>query len=766
MFNALEFFWGAGVVSQTAEYEEARRDSLVGLLWKRVRRRSPKAAARATARIADGDASLSPFPFAKALEHLSALCGSPTTTGQLTAGLPFHDGDLDCRFAAFAMARAGLDARWQSLSLSSVATHDLPAIVPLYGGGVVILLGVQVSAGRATILDGAGEHDISLSDFDDLIRGEMLVCGHLDPENGLDEDAERSLLQRNPRLWLLGAFLSEKKRLGQLLVAALFLNLCALGIPLYMRAIYDRVLPNLAIESLWALSAGMVLVLLFEYVFRGIRGAFVDTVGLRVGQVVQHRAMHAILHGRIPNGGKSAGAFMAGLRDVEQLAALAPQAAVTFFVDIPSFFGFLALIVMIGGSTIAGPVVGAACLLVVGVVANYALKLASGRTSKLMQARNNLVVEVADGWSTIKSNQAEGLFLRQWDIVADHIGIGSKGVRHWGEVLAGMSALIVQIVTVLVVVIGVFRIQDGAMTTGALVAVTMLTGRAMVPISSAVAMVGKLYQALAQFQGLAQILSTPPERSQSDPSIRAHRVRGDIRVRNLSYRFDGAADDSLREVSFMIRPGEKIALIGKSGSGKSTLLQLVGGLLEPPAGAMTIDGHAAGQYAPSFLRQHIVYAAQDAALFDRSIWENILLGMPEPEEKVVEQAIRTSGLDAFVSRTVEGYGRNIGPRGQRLSGGQRQCLLLARALVRNPSVLLLDEPTAAMDIHCESMVIDGLREATRDKTLIVATHRMALLELVDRVIWLEDGRVQADKPRLEVMAMMRNLQAAQTAKAV
>ncbi|WP_158266370.1 ATP-binding cassette domain-containing protein [Allosphingosinicella deserti] len=750
---------------QNAGPETARKDSLVDQIWRRLRRRSAATAERAARRIADGETPFAPLPIVHGLERLSALCGKPAGRSHLTAGLPVHDGDLDPRFAAFAMARVGLDARWQTISLATVATHDLPALVPLYDGGVILLLCVQARSGTATIVDASGEHDVAIADLHDSMRGEMLVCGHLDPENGLDEEAERSLLQRNPRLWLVGTFLSEKKRLWQLLLAALFLNLCALAIPLYMRAIYDRVVPNLAIESLWALSVGMVLVLVFEYFFRSIRGAFVDAVALKVGQVVQHRAMHAILHARMANGGKSAGAFMVGLRDTEQLAALAPLALVTFLVDIPCFFGFLALIVMLGGTAVAGPLIGGAGLVIVGLIANYALKLASNRTSKLMQARNNLVVEVADGWSTIKANQAEGLFLRQWDIVADHIGVGTKGVRHWNEILGGMSALLVQAVTVLVVVIGVFQIKDGIMTTGALVAVTMLTGRAMVPVSSAVGMVGKLYQALAQFQGLAQILATPPERALSDPSIRPHRVRGDIRLQALSHRFEGASEDSLTDIGFKVSPGEKIALIGKSGSGKSTLLQLIGGLIEPMSGGLTVDGHAIGQYAPSFLRQHIVYGAQDAALFDRSIWENILLGMPEPDDRIVEQAVRASALDNFVSRTVEGYGRKIGPRGQRLSGGQRQCLLLARALVRNPSVLLLDEPTAAMDIACETMVINGLREATADKTVIVATHRMALLELVDRVIWLEDGKVKADKPRDEIVGLMRSGPGAATAQA-
>lgn len=737
--------------------KSGQSSSLLGRVWGGVRRGGRGASPNAIpSDFAENlQDALSPLPFVHALEQLSIACGQAAGRAHLTAGFPVSGGDLDPRYAPFALARAGIDARWQAIGLEKVRPEDLPALTAVRDGGAIVVLSVDTAEGTARIIDGAGEAHVPLALLDGAISEQMLTCGHLDPENGMDEDAEKDLVQRNPRLWLLGVFLSEKRRIGQLLAAAAFLNLFALAIPLYMRAIYDRVVPNLAIESLWALSIGMVVVLSFEYLFRGIRSGFVDAVAVRVGQSVQHRAMTAILNARSSEDSRNVGALMAGLRDVEQLAMLAPQAAVTFLIDVPWFLCFLGIIALIGGATVLGPVIGGLGMLVTGLIANYALKLAAKKSSRLMQARNNLIVEVTEGWSTIKANLAEGQFLRQWDIVSDHIGAGGKAVKHWNELPTGVSTFLVQIVTVLVVIIGVFQIKAGVMTTGALVAVTMLTGRAMVPVSGAVMMVGKVYQSLSQLDGLTKILRMEAERASSDPAIRRSRPTGDIRIGNLTHTFEGAAVASLNGVTLAIKPGEKIALIGKSGSGKSTLLQLLAGLHAKQSGSIVVDGHAIDQYAPVQLRQSIVYAGQDATLFDRSIWENILLGLPEPDEAVVEQAIRASGLDSFVARSVEGYGRRIGPRGERLSGGQRQSLVLARALVRDPTVLLLDEPTAAMDIQTERLVIGGLAQAARGKTLIVATHRLALLDIVDRVIWLEDGRVIADRPRAEVLAMLR-----------
>ncbi len=738
----------------------AASQSLLGRVWRKVHRNADDAVDLTADLIEPGSSPFAPFPFVQALEQLSGLCGKPAARAHLVAGLPAQDGDLDHRFASFALARVGLDARWETVSFDAIRGQDLPALVPLNQGGAILLQSIAAAKDMATIVDTRGERSVTLEVLATAAEGKLLVCGHLDPENGIDDEAERSLVQRNPKLWLLGTFLSERRRLGEMLIGALFLNLCALAIPLYMRAIYDRVVPNLAIESLWALSVGMVVVLTFELLFRHLRGTLVDSLAVRLGQAVQHKAMHSVLQAQRSGSTKSVGAFLVGLRDVEQLSVLAPQAMVTFLVDVPWFFAYLLLIYLIGGAVVMGPLVAALGMVVVGLIANYALKLASGRTSKLMQARNNLIVEVTEGLPSIKANQAEGLFLRQWDIVADHIGVGTKNVRHWNELPGAASSFLVQLATVLVVIIGVFQIKDGIMTTGALVAVTMLTGRAMVPVSTAISLIGKLYQSLTQFQGLAQILAMEPERSRSDPSIKAQSLRGEIRISNLTHKFEGTSEHSLNGVSLNIEPGEKIAVIGRSGSGKSTLLQIMGGLLQKEGGSFTVDGHAVDQYAGTHLRRSIIYSSQDAALFDRSIWENILLGMPEPDEKIVQKAIKASGLDSFVSRSVDGYGRRVGPHGSRLSGGQRQCLLLARALVRDPSVLLLDEPTAAMDINSEAMVINGLREAAEGKTLIVATHRLALLDLVDRVIWLEDGRIVADKPRAEILAMLRNANAA------
>ena len=697
--------------------------------------------------------AVTPLGTLEALELLCAQLGKPASRSHLTAALPVADGELAPRFIPHALSRVGLEAHWEERLLANLRLEDLPVLAPLHAGGAILVLGLAMD-GSVVIRDGAGEHTLPLAAVQLLLTGEVLHSGHLDPENGASEVRDRALIRRNPRLWLLGAYLGERAAIGRMVLAATLLNLCAFTIPLYMRAIYDRVVPNLAIESLWALSAGVVIVLVFELLLKKLKSAFIDRIGVRVGQAVQHRAIASVLRAREHSSRHSVGSMMTALRDVEQLSLLVPQAIVTLCVDLPWVIIAFALIAAIGGLTVLGPILGGGLLLLVGMVANYALKLASKRASKLMHARSELIAEVAEGWTTIKANQAEGLFQGKWDVLSDHMAIGQKDVRHWNELPAAASGLLVQLVTVMVVIVGVLQIKAGAMTTGALIAVVMLTSRAMVPVSTTIGTFARLYQSLSQFKALANILQAEPERHLSDPAIRPEPIKGGIRASALSYRFTGSGEATLRDIDLAIRPGEKIALIGKCGSGKSTLLQVLAGLLPNQDGVLTVDGHAIDRFAVPNLRSDIVYAAHDATIFDMTLWQNILLGLPEPDGAVVDRAIRCSGLDAFIARTVEGYMRKAGARGSALSGGQRQALLLARALVRDPAVLLLDEPTASLDVSSEQAVIAGLREACADKTLVIATHRLALLDLVDRVIWLDGGKIVADRPKAEVLAML------------
>ena len=677
-----------------------------------------------------------------ALLRLAAAANVETSAAALTVTLPKIGDDLDQRLAPLALARIGLEARWESRRAASLGADELPALAALDDGGLVVVL-TRDAAGVATIATADGEMTGPLSA---IPASQVLLVGRADPINGDSESEERRRIRSHPRLWLFGLFIGDRKRLAQMMVAAVLLNMCGLAIPLYMRAIYDRVVPNLAIETMWALSLGIAIVLVFEFCFKHVRSTFVDAIGLRAGQIVQHRVMGGVLRAKGGQARHSSGSLMTALRDIESLSILFPAAIVTFCIDLPYFAVFALLIASVGGWVVMAPVAGAAVLGLVGAAGALGLKRAAGRSTKLMQARHNLVVDVGEGLGTIKAAQAEAGFLKRWDVLSDHIAVTGRAVREWSEGPGGIAAMLVQIVTVMVVIVGVFQIRAGAMSVGGLVACTMLAGRAMVPVSGAITLLGRAYQSLAQFQGLSTLLALEPEPDIGDPALANRRIKGEITFAGAAFRFPGATEPVLSGVSVTIRPGERVALIGRSGSGKTTLLQILAGMAAPTEGRLHIDGHDVSHYSAGQLRARIGYAAQDAVLFDMSVRDNILLGVDKVDEAVFESAAAAAGVDPFARRLPGGYGFKVGARGDRLSGGQRQSVILARALVRNPALLLLDEPTESMDLLTEQAMIAAIKAWLPGRTLVLATHRPALLTLVERVIWLEDGKVVADQP--------------------
>jgi ATP-binding cassette, subfamily C, bacterial LapB len=724
--------------------------ALAQMARERTFSRTPSGATAATA------APLSPptWTVADALVELARRHDVDTEAAALMAGLPRYEGDLDPRLAPIALARVGLDGSWSNRSITQVRADCLPCLAPLASGGVVLIVGAP-AAGLLELAQGAETLTVLATDLAPLTTGSVLVVGTADPINGSPVSDERAQIVKSPRKWILAQFLSNRRLLTQLAITAVFLNLCALAIPLYMRSVYDRVVPNMAIESLWALSLGVFLALGFEWAFKNVRHTFVDAIGLRLGQLVQHKVMNSLLNARLSAAPVHSGGVSMALRDIENLSVLMPNALVTLCVDLPFFVLFATVLYLLGGPVVLAAVLGGLALALVGLYANIGLVRASNKSSQLSKARANLIVDMVEGLPAVKAAQAQGRFLRSWDVLSDHSGVMQRQVREWNDLPASAAGFIVQMVTVLVMIIGIFQIKAGALTVGGLVACTLLAGRAMVPISTAVALLSRGYQALSQFVGLTDLLALEPERDSADEAVRGRRIKGAVAFHDVSFAYPGNSHPALKNISISIQAGEKVAIIGRSGSGKSTLMQIIAGLQAPSEGVVLVDGFNVAQYSAIQLREAIAYAAQDPALFDLTVRENVLLGLTNVPEQRIETALKIAGVDQFTSKHPEGLGLKAGARGLRLSGGQRQSIALARALVRDPQVLLLDEPTSAMDIMTEQTVLTQLKQELGSRTLILSTHRMSLLALVDRVIWLDGGKVIADKPRDEVLRLFQ-----------
>jgi ATP-binding cassette, subfamily C, bacterial LapB len=692
-----------------------------------------------------------------ALIAAATLCGTSTTQAQLVAGLPIPTGkELDIRLAPIALARIGLQAELANLPVARLTADQCPVLLLLRDGSHVLI--TSVSAGRITLIAQDGNRTVEAAHLAALSDGTGFVIGSSDPINTATSAEEQLEAMTSPKRWILVQFLAQRKLLMQLAFASVLLNLCAFVVPLFLRSVYDRVVPNLAFETLWALALGVMIALVFEFGLKNVRATFIDAISIRVGLVVQHKVMNGLLRSRLADAPTQSGGVLAIVRDVESLSTLIPNGIVTFCIDIPFFFLFLMLIGSIGGAVTAVAFVGGVAVAAAGVWAHNSLNKASKKNSEISKARSNLIVDTVEGLSTIKISRARGRFLGYWDLLADHQALGARDMRHYSETPNYLSALAMQMVTVGVILVGIYQLKDGNMSVGGLVACTMLAGRAMVPVSNAVQILSRMQQSLAVFGGLSRLLALAPEPDQRSGITTPKTLAGDIRFQGVSLTYGKDTQAVLQDIGLRITPGERIGIIGRSGSGKSTLLHLIAGLLQPTTGQITVDGIDLAQFPADVLRSQMAYAPQDALLFEGQLQENIMLDGSTPTADRFTTVVNATGVAAFAKPHQEGYNLNVGARGTRLSGGQRQSTLLARALLQDTPVILLDEPTAAMDVGTEMSVMQGLRTLTAGKTFILATHRMNLLELVDRVIWMDSGRIVADKSRGEILEMFKNQQ--------
>jgi ATP-binding cassette subfamily C protein LapB len=696
-------------------------------------------------------------PLVATLTALLARTGQEASAQGLMAALPVAENDLDPRVAPLALARFEVQALWERRRLLDLKAEDYPCILRLRQGQYVLALGLS-GDGRMQLAGGSDLKRTSLVALEALslaYSGDALLVGAIDPVNGDAEQDERDLMRAKPKQWILERFFEDRRLLAQLMLATVLINVVSLAMPLYQRAIYDRVIPNLAIESLWAVSIGMVIALAFEFMLKTVRSDFIEATGLRVSHMVQHKVMVGLLSSKREASPTSTGQVLVALRDVDGLAYLAPLAIATFLVDLPFFVLTLFLLWLMGGPIAFAVFVGAAAIALCGMVAASGLGRGGERGSKLSRARSNQVVDAVEGLQTLKTNQAEGRFLRDWSTVSDHMAMSGHGQRQWTEWSNSVTAFAVQAVTILVLIVGIYQMQAGALTVGGLIACSLLAGRAMQPIATATGILARAHQALSQFAALAELIALPPERDTASSSISRRQLKGHLEFRRASFSYEKDQPPVLQEVSIRINPGERVALIGKSGSGKSTFLTMAAGLAEPTQGKVLFDDFPSDHYGVSHLRRAISFASQEALIFDASLKDNLLLGAPDAAEDDIMTAIRISGVDQIAATLPDGFGAKLGHRGGRLSTGQRQCVILARALCRRTPILLLDEPTSALDAASEARIREGLSQLPRDRTIILTTHRLELLSIVDRVIWLEGGRVVADAPTQDVMARLR-----------
>ena len=696
-------------------------------------------------------------PVLDCLSFLARRSDRPSSPVLLRAGLALSPtGTLPFHQVEPALEQVGM--RGEPVARRRVAgwrLQQLPAIVELTEDRALVLL--EMKGGDALIYaPGTPEPMwVPAADLEPHFTGHAIA---VEPDPTSERAAERPWDKVRRTHWFWSEVWKVRGEFWPVLLAALVVNLLALAVPLFTMNVYDRVIPNKAIPTLWVLAIGVMLALVFDFVLRLARSQLVDEIGRRLDAKYSQKLFEKVMNLPMAERQGSTGAFAKRVSEYEGVRDFFASTSVVLLVDIAFMAVFLVLIAVLAGPLVFVPIVGIAIMLGVGIALQRRMAQATIDAQADSSLQHSVLVESISGIETLKAARAEGQMLGRWRRYSSMSAATQEKLRRLTSVAVNLASICQQAISVGLVVGGFYLFNNGDITMGAIIAIVMLAGRAMAPIGQFAFLVTRARQSMTTLDSLQRMMEATDERQVAARSIVPEIRAGHVELNRVGFRYPGASVDSLSNIDLNIQPGERIAIIGRVASGKSTLGRLMCGLYAPTDGEMLVDSLDSRQYHPHQLRDSFRYVGQDAELFSGTVRDNLMLGAANADDRQLVDAVVRSGADIFLSRDAAGFDRPVGERGSLLSGGQRSLLVLARALVSPSKLLFLDEPTGAMDTQTEMYFIDKLKSALApDQTLVVSTHRHNMLSLCDRLLVIDAGRIIADGPRDAVMAKLAGM---------
>lgn len=693
-------------------------------------------------------------PLAACLLQVARFHGRGLSPDALLSGLPLEDGVLSPSTFSRAAARAGLAGRLVQGPLEKLNPLLFPAVLILEDRGACVIHSLDPGNRRATVsfpeLD-EGKAEVPMDDLQSRYSG---FAAYVRPEFRFDERATRTEKPREGH-WFWNAIAENRPLYRDVLVASFLSNLFALAMPLFVMSVYNRVVPNRAVESLWVMALGVLVVITADFALHMARGYLVDLAAVRTNIRLSGEMMEQVLGMRAEERPPSAGSFANSIQGFETVRNFISSATVFAYVDFPFAIFFLVVIALISWTLALPLVLGIALVLLHAALVQGRMRELSETTNRASAMKNATLVESLVAMETLKSQGAEGQVQGRWEKTVAFLEGTNVRLRLLSSWVVNGMQWVQLAVSVATMALGVYLIMENRISMGSLIAAYLLSSRAMAPVAKVTALLMQYHSASRSLAALDEIMNKPAERPVGASWISRPGLGGSIEFRDVSFSYPGQEGAALSGVSFRVEKGEKVALVGRVGSGKTTLGKLLLGLYRPQGGTILVDGIDIRQLDPSELRRGIGSVPQDAMLFFGTLRENILLGNPPSLDAGIIEAARIGGVDAFANVHPLGFDLQVGERGERLSSGQRQAVALARAVLKNPPVLLLDEPTASMDHSSEERVRRNLAAFCSEKTLLLVTHRTALLDLVDRLIVLDGGRIAADGPKEDVLKALQ-----------
>ena len=702
------------------------------------------------------------------LQSVSWLCdhyGLGRSSQALTAGLP-KAGLLSPSLALATLTSAGFSAGLVERQIRALPEQLFPIILLRKVKGGCVLVGrcadPQTEDKRACLYQvilpeiSTEPVEIPQSEMDELYGGFAILAkpvAKIDTRAG--EETERSAGH-----WLLSTLWRYRRYYRSAAIGAVLINVLALASIFFTMNVYDRVVPNQAFVTLWSLAIGVLVAMVFEAIARYVRAYLLDMAGKKADLVLGTLLFRQALSIQMEHKPASSGSFANQLREFESVRDFATSATLAAISDLPFVLMFVGVIFLVGGPLGYVPLLLIPLIVLVSVVIQWPLARTMKENLRESSLKQGVLIESIEGLETLKAVGGEAFMQRRWETFSALASSTSMKSRQLSSAANGAVMFFQQVQTVALIVIGVYLIDAGELTMGALIATVMLAGRATAPLGQVVGLAVRFQQAKAALQSLNKLMEMPVDRDVSREYLAKPMLTGQLTLKNVSFAYPAPPMQPnppvLQGVNTSIKPGERVAILGRIGSGKSTLLRVMARLYLPVSGQIFTDGLDVNQIDPADWRKAVGYVGQEARLFYGSLRENVMLGRPEATAEEFLRVLRLTGLDQVAARHPQGINLPIGEMGEGLSGGQRQLVSLARSLLARPALLLLDEPTSAMDTQTEALFLQHLQRATEGQTLVVVTHRPSVLPLVDRILVIDDGKIIADGPKEKILDTMKS----------
>lgn len=712
-------------------------------------------------------------PLIECLRLLAGYYGRRTSPASLTAGLPIPETGITPVLFVRAAARVDMHAKLMERSLEALAiAPNLPCILVLEHNQSCILWGIKPpkkhppkkEPGKNTEIHPETTFIVQFPETEDekhILTLEELSGIYTDyaffvrPVARADERAGPAVIDTS-RDWFWGVLKENKRIYQEVMVAAVMINMFAIASPMFIMNVYDRVIPNNAYATLWVLAAGVITVFLFDFVLRNLRAHFLDISGRKADIKISAQLFEQIMGMTMAARPASAGVLASNMREFESLRDFFTSATMVAFIDLPFSLLFILMIMVVGGPVAIVPAVAICLILLMGMILQKPLRRIVKESLHESALKNALLFETFTGLETIKIQAAEGHVQRKWEELTDKASATAVKSRRISAFALNFAVLIQQLTSVVVIIVGVYLIGNADISMGALIACVILTGRAMAPLAQVSGLLTRFNQSREALVQLDELMKKPVERPAGKNFISKPSIAGKIEFRDVLFHYPGQAVPALNHMNFTIEAGDHVGVIGAVGSGKTTLERLLLNLYEPDSGAVVLDGTDVRQIDPGDLRRSIGAVQQDPQLFFGSVRENITMGHETAPDRAVLRAAELSGVLEFLRDSQHGLDTQVGERGEALSGGQKQAVAIARALLYDPPVMILDEPTASMDPASENRLRLRLEALTKDKTILLITHKGPMLAMVNKLILIDRGKLVDFGPKEEVIKKLRS----------